>query len=128
MATIRPRNAKTPFEIHHDVMEHEDSLEEEEEEAMDESRGDVEELEPEEEEDYSDGYSDDSDDVVDPSVQEDMNKFQETFKGIKDRFRLINRIGEGNSFSRLFSSTILTRYRHVFHCIQGRGSVIRALR
>ncbi len=97
MATTRFRNAKTPFEIHHDVME--ESLEEEEEAVMDESRGDVEELdqEEEEEEEYSDGYSDDSDDVVDPKVQEDMNQFQETFKGIKDRFRLINRIGEGNS-------------------------------
>jgi cell division control protein 7 len=94
MATTRFRNAKTPFEIHHDVME--ESLEEEEEMVLDESRGDVEELD-QEEEDYSDGYSDDSDDVVDPKVQEDMNQFQETFKGIKDRFRLINRIGEGNS-------------------------------
>jgi cell division control protein 7 len=75
----------------------EESLEEEEEVVMDESRGDLEELDQEEEEDYSDGYSDDSDDVVDPKVQEDMNQFQETFKGIKDRFRLINRIGEGNS-------------------------------
>jgi cell division control protein 7 len=96
MATTRFRNAKSPFEIHHDIME---ESQEEEEEVMDELRGDVEELdqEEEEEEDYSDGYSDDSDNVVDPKVQEDMNQFQETFKGIKDRFRLINRIGEGNS-------------------------------
>jgi len=94
MATIRPRNAKTPFEIHHDQ---EESLGEEEEELMDESRGDVEEIEQEDDDEYSDAYSDDSDDVVDPKVQEDMDKFQETFKGIKDRFRLINRIGEGNS-------------------------------
>lgn len=97
MATIRPRHAKMPFEIHHDVMEQEESLEEEEEVVMDESRGDVDEVEQDEEDDYSDVYSDDSDDVVDPKVQEDMNQFQETFKGIKDRFRLINRIGEGNS-------------------------------
>jgi cell division control protein 7 len=95
MATTRFRNAKSPFEIHHDIME---ESQEEEEEVMDELRGDVEELDQEEEEvDYSDGYSDDSDNVVDPKVQEDMNQFQETFKGIKDRFRLINRIGEGNS-------------------------------
>ena len=95
MATIRSRNAKTPFEIHHDAM---DESPEEEEEAMDESQGaEEEEVEQQEEGDYSDVYSDDSDDVVDPAVQEDMNKFQETFKGIKDRFRLINRIGEGNS-------------------------------
>jgi cell division control protein 7 len=92
MATTRFRNAKSPFEIHHDIME---EYREEEEEVMDELRGDVEELD--QEEDYSDGYSDDSDNVVDPKVQEDMNQFQETFKGIKDRFRLINRIGEGSS-------------------------------
>jgi cell division control protein 7 len=114
MATIRPRNAKTPFEIHHD----QESLEEEEE-VMDESQGDMEDVEQDEEDEYSDGYSDDSDDVVDPKVQEDMDKFQETFKGIKDRFRLINRIGEGNSLSRLFPGAILTRYRHIFYCIQG---------
>lgn len=40
-------------------------------------------------------YSEESDDEVDPAVQEDMEKFQATFKGIKERFRLINRIGEG---------------------------------
>ena len=102
MATTRFRNAKTPFEIHHDVMQ--ESLEEEEEAVMEESRGDVEELDQEEEEEYSDSYSDDSDDVVDPKVQEDMNQFQETFKGIKDRFRLINRIGEGTSL--LLSSQV----------------------
>jgi cell division control protein 7 len=84
----------------------EESLEEEEDVVMEESRSDVEELdqEEEEEEEYSDGYSDDSDDVIDPKVQEDMNQFQETFKGIKDRFRLINRIGEGNSL--LFCSQV----------------------
>ena len=94
MATIRPRNAKMPFEIHHDVLE--ESLEEE---AIDESRGDMgeEELEDEEQEDYSeDDDSDDSDGVMDAAVQEDMNKFQETFEGITKRFRLINRIGEGD--------------------------------
>jgi cell division control protein 7 len=114
MATIRPRNAKTPFEIHHD----QESLEEEKE-VTDESRGDMEDVEQDDEDEYSDGYSDDSDDVVDPKVQEDMDKFQETFKGIKDRFRLINRIGEGDSLARLFPGAILTRYRHIFHCIQG---------
>jgi cell division control protein 7 len=96
MATIRPRNAKTPFEIHHDVIERDESLDEEEE-VMDESRGGIEEEDDQQEDDDSDIYSDDSDAVVDAAVQEDMDKFQETFKGIKDRFRLINRIGEGNS-------------------------------
>jgi cell division control protein 7 len=94
MATIRPRNAKAPFEIHHDEVDGDESMYEQDQ-AMDESRGDMEEENYQQLDDYSD--SDESDGVVDASVQEDMNKFQETFKGIKDRFRLINRIGEGNS-------------------------------
>ena len=39
--------------------------------------------------------SGESEEEVDPAVQEDMDKFVATFKGIKDQFRLINRIGEG---------------------------------
>jgi cell division control protein 7 len=89
MATVRPRNAKAPFEIHHDEMEGDESLDEGDR-VMEESRGDMEEEDGE----YSE-VSDDSDGVIDASVQEDMDKFQETFKGIKDRFRLINRLGEG---------------------------------
>jgi len=123
MATIRPRNARTPFEIHTDVVEQEESLEEEEV-VMDESRDDMEDAEQEDEDEYSDAYSDDSDDVVDPKVQEDMDKFQETFKGIKDRFRLINRIGEGNSLLVFSRRILLTRYRHILDRLQGRRSVV----
>lgn len=93
MATIRPRNAKTPFEIHAD-MEQDESLEEEG--VMDESRVEVEAEEDQQEED-SDDYSDESDDVVDATVQDDMDRFKETFRGINERFKLIKRIGEGNS-------------------------------
>ena len=32
---------------------------------------------------------------IDKSVLEDMAKFEDSFKGITQRFRLINRIGEG---------------------------------
>jgi cell division control protein 7 len=92
MAAARTRHAKAPFEIHNDP-EIDDSIEEEEEEQPlfedDENMQD---------QDGDDGYSetsDESDGVVERSVQEDMDRFQETFKGIKDRFRLINRIGEG---------------------------------
>jgi cell division control protein 7 len=90
MATIRPR-AKVPFEIHHDSMER-DELDEDLE-TIEESRA---EGDDDQEDDYSE-KSDESDDVVDAAVQEDMLRFQETFKGIKERFRLINRIGEGKS-------------------------------
>jgi len=32
---------------------------------------------------------------IDESVAEDIERFHETFNGIQDRYRLINRIGEG---------------------------------
>lgn len=83
MSTARSRAAK--FDIHND-------LGSEQEMDMDESQ--VEEEEQEQEEAYSD-CSDATDEIVDATVAEDMIKFEDTFKGIKDRFRLINRIGEG---------------------------------
>lgn len=39
--------------------------------------------------------SEESDDEVDESVIEDMRKLEESFKGISQKYRLINRIGEG---------------------------------
>jgi cell division control protein 7 len=88
MATIRSRNASKVFNIHEDAMREEEA---EDDQETEESRG---------EEDEDDGRgkdydSEESDSIVDPAVQEDMDKFQNTFKGIKERFRLINRIGEG---------------------------------
>lgn len=91
MATIHPSHAKQPFEIHHDAAVDEPMSDEDQ--PMDEDDVSLHEQDVEE-----DGYSEtseESDGVVDMTVQEDMDKFQETFKGIKDRFRLINRIGEG---------------------------------
>lgn len=43
------------------------------------------------------GETDYEEDDVDESVREDMNKLEATFPGISDRFRLVNRIGEGIS-------------------------------
>ncbi|KAI9676870.1 MAG: hypothetical protein M1817_006709 [Caeruleum heppii] len=40
---------------------------------------------------------------IDDQVAEDMQKFTATFKGISDRFRLINRIGEG-TFSTVYKA------------------------
>lgn len=37
----------------------------------------------------------DYEEEVDESVREDMRKLENTFPGISDRFRLVNRIGEG---------------------------------
>lgn len=39
--------------------------------------------------------SEDSEDEVDDSVVEDMRRLEESFRGISQKYRLINRIGEG---------------------------------
>lgn len=88
MATIRPRISKVPFEIHHDEME--ESMEEHQE--MESSR--IEDGDEVDGDDYSE-TSEESDGTIDAAVREDMDKFQESFVGIKERFRLIKRIGEG---------------------------------
>lgn len=48
----------------------------------------------------SDAASDSPQEDVDESVKKDMRKLSETFAGISERFRLINRIGEGMSPTR----------------------------
>ena len=75
-------------------MDGDESLDEEDH-GLDDSRAEMEDDEEPQDDGYSD-ISEDSDGAVDASVQYDMDKFQETFIGIKERFRLINRIGEGN--------------------------------
>ena len=50
------------------------------------------------EEQTDDGYEDEEDeDDIDDSVAEDMKKLEESFKGISQQYRLINRIGEGDT-------------------------------
>jgi cell division control protein 7 len=46
------------------------------------------------EEEAFDEYEEDDD--IDDSVAEDMKKLEESFKGISQKYRLINRIGEGS--------------------------------
>lgn len=46
--------------------------------------------------DVVNGKTDYEEEEVDESVREDMNKLEDTFPGISDRFRLVNRIGEGS--------------------------------
>ena len=45
----------------------------------------------------SDEDAESSEEELEQSVAEDMARFEDTFKGISDRYRLINRIGEGNT-------------------------------
>jgi cell division control protein 7 len=65
---------------------------------------------------------------VDETVREDMAKLEDTFPGISDRFRLVNRIGEGISWSCSCPScqaSSLTNDRYILDCIQSRGSPLR---
>ena len=50
------------------------------------------------EDDWDASDSSESQGNVDDAVLEDLQKFEDTFDGISDRFRLIKRIGEGTSF------------------------------
>ncbi|MCJ1415101.1 hypothetical protein MMC32_001432 [Xylographa parallela] len=50
---------------------------------------------------------------IDPSVKEDMIKFEESFKGINKRYRLIDRIGEG-TFSTVYKAEDLL-YEHYYN-------------
>jgi hypothetical protein len=66
-------------------------------------------VEDEEEEDMVewDSYDEyeEEDDDIDDSVVEDMRKLEESFKGISQKYRLINRIGEG-TIHKLLSASI----------------------
>lgn len=112
MATIRPRNSRAAFEIHHDEM---DGSTDEEHPEMGTSQVDLGEEEEDGDGDMSES-SDESEHSVDAAVAEDIENFKQSFEGITERFRLINRIGEGQSF-RLIIRPLLTRSRDVFYSI-----------
>lgn len=57
------------------------------EEAMDESRGPLDES--------GATHDDSSEEEVEEHVAEDIKRFEQSFKNITQRYRLINRIGEG---------------------------------
>ena len=63
-------------------------------EEVDESKGPLEE---------SGGTVSEEDEEVDDAVQDDIDKFEQSFKDISKRYRLINRIGEG-TFSTVYKA------------------------
>ena len=79
------RLSRVPIHVHEDPSEHDhraSDLEETEQDAASDS-------------DMSLRNDNGSDEELDDSVAEDIERFHTTFKGISDRYRLINRIGEG---------------------------------
>ncbi|KAI9738237.1 MAG: hypothetical protein M1834_008735 [Cirrosporium novae-zelandiae] len=62
-----------------------------------------EKLDNTDEEDTSDYSEDELEEDVDPSVGEDMQKLEDTFRGFTKKYRLINRIGEG-TFSTVYKA------------------------
>ena len=95
MARPKPSEDPSPFNVL------EDSRDRESHHHVEPRRGSVAKLDQEEvsassgtESDGSEG-SVESHGQVEKAVMEDMVKFEDTFKGITQRFRLINRIGEG---------------------------------
>jgi hypothetical protein len=77
------------------IVDDDDDDEEEEEEEEDEHENEHEHEQADEGSD--DLYESESEGEVDESVVDDMHKLEESFKGISRKYRLINRIGEGDS-------------------------------
>lgn len=67
--------------------------EDETEDAMDESKNSMDESQATE----PNASDDEEEEEVEASVQEDIARFEQSFKNISQRFRLINRIGEGTN-------------------------------
>lgn len=106
MSALDRYNVQRTFEIHDDDREIGDSAEEDNNDQSMTDEENVETHNPQENEMYMDDYADsseESEEDIDPLVREDMERFQATFRGIQDRFRLINRIGEG-TFSTVYKA------------------------
>ncbi|KAI1338147.1 kinase-like protein [Xylariaceae sp. FL0016] len=127
-AMSRRRVAKEPFQIHQDQPTYELSDVEEsprsqtqraDDNAYDEpTEDDLEESDDQENRDEDqenqdeecDTDSSDGNESIDLTVQNDMEKLQNTFSSFKDNYRLIKRIGEG-TFSTVYKAEDL-RYDH----------------
>jgi cell division control protein 7 len=98
MATVYGHGEGMYYPTHGEEPEIMDSAEEDNNEEImtEEAVEHLSEPEPREEEADSD-CSEESSGSIDPAVKEDMEKFQASFEGISEKFRLINRIGEGTA-------------------------------
>lgn len=100
MATsLMPRTADGHFVIHEDARTEETEMMDGEQDADEPEEGADEEEDEDEDDDDSDS------DILDCSVQADMENLQNEFPRFRDQYRLIKRIGEGtppNACFRLF--------------------------
>lgn len=124
MATIRRQRLPIDNNHHHLTMYDEQGTghsEEETEDAMDESRDPLEES--------GCTHSDESEEDVDDAVLEDIQNFEQSFRNISQRYRLINRIGEGMRISSHYTLDHQAHHsvRHVLDSIQGRRPHVRQL-
>ncbi|KIY02818.1 uncharacterized protein Z520_01283 [Fonsecaea multimorphosa CBS 102226] len=93
----------TPIAIHEDAQEQLRGGEEEADNMV--------QCQAEDEDSLNESFSDDSDesdDEVNESVVDDMRRLEESFRGISQRYRLINRIGEG-TFSTVYKAEELVQ-------------------
>lgn len=91
MTEARRRRAGDPIVIHEDDSDADAGVDEDSQDELDESRDPLADSGCT----RSESSGSDDEDSVDENVAEDMLKFEETFRGITKRYRLINRIGEG---------------------------------
>lgn len=106
MATLdrRERRGHEQVVVHEDEPQHYGESTEDETSNMDESRDPL---------DESNGtVSDEEAEEVDETVLDDMERFEQTFRNIGSRYRLINRIGEG-TFSTVYKAEDLLYDRYV---------------
>jgi cell division control protein 7 len=82
MRTTRQQKEQQPLQIHQD-----ECTDEEGDTVMDESMGPLDES--------GVTVTDSEDEEIEESVADDIAKFEDSFRNINKRYRLINRIGEG---------------------------------
>lgn len=110
MAKVREGREPDPVIIHEDEPCCEDGEGASRTEALDDSRG------PLEESGSTNLLSDESDDeAIQDSVAADILKFEQSFGNVSKRYRFINRIGEGRHLKPKTDLRCLTYYRHFLH-------------
>jgi hypothetical protein len=95
MATAIRRRGQESFEIHEDAPTEDTEMGDDVGQRTEDVGDD------QDEEDDDDNVSESSDDgeLVETSVQLDMEKLQDSFPGFRDKYRLIKRIGEGKNIA-----------------------------